>query len=209
MASTKQLLVTGFGPFGHVRRNSSWDLAQGVDGLRVGNVRVVARLIKPVVFDRSADLLRELLRRIEPDAVLSFGVAPSRTPRLERYAHNLRDAAVPDNDGVQENDGRRIDPSWPEALRNTLPLEAIRDRLRAAGHRLTISNSAGGYVCNDVYFALLQWQQQNGRPAAFVHWPNMELADGRRRRDITWERLVATRDALVEAVAATLAEEAR
>lgn len=38
------VLVTGFQPFGADSINSSWEVARALDGVRMGNARVVARI---------------------------------------------------------------------------------------------------------------------------------------------------------------------
>ena len=179
-------------------------MAQHFDGKRFDNVIVVSRKIEPVGYDEAATAIKRLLRKTHPCAALAFGVAKTRRLRLERYAHNLRDSAAADAAGKTIRDGRRIDPDEPDALRTMLPLHELRAALADRGFSVEISNDAGGYVCNDVFFTLLQWQQRSRRPAAFVHVPSMELPGGRHRTDVSWERLLAATEALLKGVAGFL-----
>jgi pyroglutamyl-peptidase len=202
---TKKLLITGFGPFDGRATNASWEMAKQFDHKRFGDWEIVAGLVEPVAYDVAATAAKRFLRKLHPQAVIALGEAKIRRPQLERYAHNLRDATAPDTTGVSFTDGRLIDREEPHALRTALPLEALREELAAAGHRIVVSSSAGGYICNEVFFALLQWQNRSGRPAGFVHLPVMETAGGLARRDLSWDRLTETFGALLAATARHLA----
>jgi len=201
MSKEKKLLLTGFGPFGDLKTNTSWDLATLLDGRRYGDVVVVAHRVEPVAFEESATIVKRLLRKVHPRAALALGVAKTRRLRLERFAHNLRDSAATDTAGVRIGDERLIDPDEPQALRTALPLNELRKALADKGFSVEISNDAGGFVCNDVYFTLLQWQQRSGLPAGFVHVPNMERPDGGRRADVSFDRMARALDTLLATIA--------
>lgn len=146
-------LVTGFEPFGGDPINPARDALQHLPQ-RLGNIEV-ATWILPTVFDRSLDALDDALTAVRPDLVLCVGLAGGRAAlSLERVAINLDDARIPDNDGRQPID-RAIVPHGPSAYFATLPLKAAVLALRDAGLPAIVSNTAGTFVCNHVFYGLM------------------------------------------------------
>jgi pyroglutamyl-peptidase len=113
------------------------------------------------------------VRETEPDVVICFGQADGRTGiSVERFAHNLDDAASLDNDAAPAS-GAAIDPDGPAAYSSTLPVERIVEALRAEGIPASASRDAGGFLCNHVFYVLMRVLEQE-RPQArggFVHVP--------------------------------------
>ena len=91
---------------------------------------------------------------------------------VERFARNLDDAAAPDNLGVART-AAAISAGAPERLEAAAPVEAIADAIREAGIPARVSRSAGGFVCNHLYFGALQYlrDKRSATPAVFVHLP--------------------------------------
>ena len=118
MANT--LLLTYFGPFPGVPVNPTVALAEGaVRALNTArpDLRVVAREL-PVSYDGSSAALRAALQEVQPDALISLGVAVGRdVVSLEQVAINLDSAGIEDNDG----DRRCDEPIVPDAGRRTSP----------------------------------------------------------------------------------------
>lgn len=158
------ILVTGFEPFGGLRRNPSGDLATALAGPGVEGA------VLPVDYARVGPALEALLER-PWDAVVLLGVAVGRPHlSLERVAINFRDPARPDNaDAVP--DRPEIVPGGPDAYFSTLPLEALRDALAALGLPVEISLTAGAYLCNASFYLARHALAERGTPCGFVHVP--------------------------------------
>jgi pyroglutamyl-peptidase len=73
---------------------------------------------------------------------------------LERVAINVDDARIPDNAGAQPVDEPVI-AGAPAAYFSRLPIKAIVAALREAGLPASVSQSAGTFVCNHVFFGLM------------------------------------------------------
>ena len=104
--------------------------------------------------------------------LIMMGLAALRsTLNLERLAVNVRDYPIKDNHGHQY-DGEEILPG-PLALKTDFPLHELRKKLKAKGFPSVISNHAGTFVCNDIYYQSLNFQIENGAPdlVLFVHVP--------------------------------------
>jgi pyroglutamyl-peptidase len=157
-------LVTGFEPFGGGEVNPSQRIVEALDG-------GVETALLPVAYARAADALRAAVNATEPDVVICFGQADGRTGiSVERFAHNLDGAESVDNDGAMST--KEIDPDGPVAYRSTLPVDAIVAALRAAGIPAAASRDAGGFLCNHVFYALMQaLEERPGAVGGFVHVP--------------------------------------
>jgi pyroglutamyl-peptidase len=170
------VLVTGFEPFGEHEVNASQLIAEALDGV-----------VLPVSYERAAEALRAAIDEREPDLVVCFGLADSRSAiSVERWAHNLDEATTVDNDG-SSGSGRPIDPDGPLAIASTLPVDAVVAALNDEGIPAEVSRDAGGYLCNHVFYVL----RRSGALGGFVHVPG----------DMPPETLVRAARVIVEACA--------
>lgn len=128
--------------------------------------------VLPVTFADAAATLLALVEEHHPCLVVATGLADGRdavTP--ERVAVNLADARIPDNAGAQPLD-EPVVAGGPAAYFSTLPVKAIGAALAEVGHPVALSHSAGTFVCNHVFYALLHHLEGRDGPAAgFVHLP--------------------------------------
>lgn len=167
----KTVLVTGFEPFGGGAANPSQEIAQRLAGARLSGHRVVGAVL-PCVFGAANTQLRRLLRRHRPALVICLGQAGGRaeiTP--ERVAINVDDARIPDNAGAQPVD-RPIVRGGPAAHWSKLPIKAIVRALRAEGIPAAVSQTAGTFVCNHVFYGLMHsLRRRRGLRGGFIHVP--------------------------------------
>ena len=174
------VLLTGFEPFDGDTINPSWECVQALHGTVIAGATVVAVQL-PCVFGKSITALRRALRQHQPDIVIAVGQAGGRmeiTP--ERVAINLDDARIPDNAGKRPLD-KAITPGGPAAYFSTLPIKAIVAALQAQGLPASISHSAGTFVCNHVFYALMALQEQHKiRSCGFMHIPFLPEQAARR-----------------------------
>jgi pyroglutamyl-peptidase len=148
------VLVTGFEPFGGQDVNPSWMAAQSLHGRTVAGHRLIgARL--PTVFGRSLEALRDLLHRHHPALVVCMGQAGGRTAlSLERIAINVNDARIPDNDGAKPVDTPVV-AGGPAGYFTSMPIKAMLAALLAEGINAEVSQTAGTFVCNHVFYGLM------------------------------------------------------
>jgi pyroglutamyl-peptidase len=163
-------LVTGFEPFDGDALNPSWLIAQSLHGLDLGGVRVQAEQL-PCAFDQAGPALQAALRRHRPRLVLALGQAARGAIGMERVALNVIDARIADNAGLQPIDVPVL-AAAPPAYFSTLPLKAMTAALKAEGLAAEVSNSAGTFVCNQVFFLLMHaLRRRAGVRGGFVHVP--------------------------------------
>lgn len=166
-----RILLTGFEPFGGETVNPSAPLVQALHGARIAGHRVASTLL-PVAFDESLLRLRVAIEKHSPAWVLCIGQAGGRSQlSLERIAINIDDARIPDNAGRQPVD-EPIATDGPAAYFSTLPIKAMLAALRDAGYPAEISQTAGTYVCNHVFYGLMHAiSARPGVRGGFLHIP--------------------------------------
>ncbi len=171
MTTTRTVLLTGFQPFGGEQVNPSWQAVSALHGVRIAGHRVVAREL-PVAFGDSLKVLRAVLREARPSLVICVGQAGGRAQlSLERVAINIDDARIPDNAGSQPVDLPVVN-GGPAAYFTTLPIKTMRETLCAAGFPAEVSQTAGTYVCNHVFYGLMHaLRARRGVRAGFIHIP--------------------------------------
>jgi len=174
-ATPLNVLLTGFEPFAQDPVNPAWEIARALDGWQHA-AATVRGVQLPCVFGRAIDELEVAMARWQPTLVVCLGLAGGRTElSLERVAINLDDARIADNAGGQPVDTPVV-PGAPAAYFSTLPIKAIVRDLRAAGLPGAVSNTAGTFVCNHLFYALMhRLAQQGSSPVpvrgGFVHVP--------------------------------------
>lgn len=171
------LLITAFEPFGGERLNTSSEVLGMLPEKLCG--REVRKTVLPVVFGKAAEKALSL----PASCIFMLGEAGGRaevTPELK--ARNLRQARIPDNEGNQPRD-EKILPDGPEEYRTVFPVREAVERMRSDGYRISVSEDAGTYVCNDTFYLT---GIKAGVPVAFIHVPHRteeigELAETVRR----------------------------
>ena len=202
MSAAPTLLVTGFEPFGGDVINPSGELARLLHGRRIGAAQVAGAVL-PCVFDTALPALMAALQQHQPRWVLALGLAGNRSAvSVERVAINLVDARIPDNAGAQPMD-QPVLTGAPAAYFTGLPAKAIVADLIGAGHRADLSYTAGSFVCNQVFYALMRaLAQRPGVVGGFIHLP--PLPQQARRYPAAQPKALSEQRAAMERVLALL-----
>lgn len=153
-ASTGRVLLTGFDPFDGASVNASWLAVQALHNRRIGGRRVVAAQL-PTVFGASLRVLDTWLDQLRPELVVCVGQAGGRGAlSLERVAINVDDAPIADNAGTRPVD-QPVAPGAPVAYFSSLPIKAALAALQREGLPAEVSQTAGTFVCNHVFYGLM------------------------------------------------------
>ncbi|NUU04418.1 pyroglutamyl-peptidase I [Herbaspirillum robiniae] len=170
----RTVLLTAFEPFAGDEINPSWEAAHPLNGWRCCNARIqVAKL--PCVFGRAVAEMEAAINLYQPSLIIGTGLARDIDDfRLERVAVNIIDATIPDNIGQQPRD-QHITQDGAAAYFSSLPLRKIEAALQSDQIPVSISYSAGTYVGNHVFYALMRHLERLGNldkvPAGFIHLP--------------------------------------
>jgi pyroglutamyl-peptidase len=168
----KIILLTGFEPFNQETINPSWEAVRSLQGWREGDFIVHARQL-PCVFGRANKVMHQAVEELQPSIVIAVGQAGGRVDlSVERVAINIDDAPIADNQMRQVVD-QPIVNGGPAAYFSTLPIKAIVHALREAGLPSSVSQSAGTFVCNHVFYGLMHQAHEWGTTmrAGFIHIP--------------------------------------
>lgn len=179
MHDRPDILITGFGPFPHVRVNPTTELA-----LRVSRKLAQAGLKADVLVMETSyavglPALKDHLAQTRPRAVLMLGLAArARFVRVELFGRGHASRLHPDATGATPTDA--------PVNRSALPLRTSGNpagalaALRRVGIRTRRSASAGRYLCDACYAAALRHTTRNGAPVIFIHVPWPRPAPGSR-----------------------------
>lgn len=150
----KNVLLTGFEPFGGDAINPSEEIARQLSGAVIARHTVVGALL-PCVFGAAIKELKHLIKLHDPVLVICVGQAGGRAEiSAERVAINVDDARIADNAGQQPID-KPIVKDGPAAYWSTLPIKAIVQELRKHDIPASVSQTAGTFVCNHVFYGLM------------------------------------------------------
>ncbi|QAS53628.1 pyroglutamyl-peptidase I [Halobacillus litoralis] len=174
----KTLLLTGFEPFLDFAVNPTKEIVETLNGEMINDYLINGKILA-VDYNESGEEMVSFIEKVQPDAVLSLGLAAGRhkvTP--ERIAINCNASKENDNEG-NTPDGDPIIAGGPDGVFSTLPIKVLVEGLNNKGYPAEISNTAGTYLCNHVmYQAIYNFRKlDEDVPAGFIHLPaSHELA---------------------------------
>lgn len=164
------ILVTGFEPFDGESVNPSMAVALALQGQALDGHPVHAAVL-PCAFGHALQALDAALAAQRPALVLALGQASRAEISVERVAINVDDARIADNLGARPVD-RPIVEGGPAAYFSTLPIKALAATMQRAGLPAAVSQTAGTFVCNHVFYGLMhRLAMQRGVRGGFVHLP--------------------------------------
>ena len=173
MTPSKTVLVTGFEPFDGEPVNPSGAIARALHGTVIAGHGVHGAVIS-CRFGAARRELDALLKRHRPALVVALGQATRAEISIERVAINIDDARIADNAGAQPVD-RSIVRDGPAANFSTRPIKAVTAALRKAGLPAHVSQTAGTFVCNHVFYGLMHRLHTDpalaGARGGFIHVP--------------------------------------
>ena len=191
----KNLLITGFDPFGGEKINPAWEAVKLLPDT-IGDYRLT-KLEIPTVFGKAAETVLKKAEEVRPQVILCIGQAGGRaavTP--ERVAINLRDAKITDNEKNQPVDEACVS-GGPTAYFATVPVKAMVQTMTDAGFPAAVSNTAGTFVCNDTLYTLLHRFNDTDVRCGFIHVPYLPQQG---TPSLELERTAAALEAAVQAL---------
>jgi len=168
----KTVLLTGFDPFGGESINPAWEVAKSLHEKTVGEYKIISKQV-PTVFQKSIQVLKEYIEELNPEMIICIGQAGGRPDiTIERVAINVDDARIADNEGNQPVDVPVVEEG-PAAYWSTLPMKAIVKRLQEEGIPASVSQTAGTFVCNHLFYGLMHELEKYDKKmkGGFIHIP--------------------------------------
>lgn len=199
------VLLTGFGPFPGTPDNASAKLVEhlaqkGAEHFPHIEIRFD---VLPTEWQSAPERLAQLYQDVSPDVALHFGVSNlSRGFTLETIARNAC-CTNPDATGCTAS-GPTLIPGAESEKRTRLPIEAIRQRLEEQGIPVDVSESAGTYLCNAIFYHCLL-QARPDTIAGFIHIPDQLSPTVQTKDGLSWEAAVSGTVDIIGACLQTLA----
>lgn len=167
--SAHTLLLTGFGPCDRHPVNASERILE-IDAWPVREHWQVRTCILPVSWTRAWPILEaELDASVR--GVVALGQTDIDVLQLARCARN-RNGSRPDADG-EVAAAERIVADGPDTRPARLPLARLQRGLEAGGHPVAIADDAGDFLCNHVFYRLMDHvaHHRADLQAGLVHVP--------------------------------------
>jgi pyroglutamyl-peptidase len=167
----KRVLISGFTTFGKHTENSSEIITHSLKDCQITGVELQTCVL-PVAFSSAFDRLKVEIESFKPDVVIALGLASNRTKiEIEKVAINLIDCEIPDNEGVLLQDHPIIENAT-SAYFSTLPIQELRNLNYP--FPVSVSHSAGAYVCNYLMYRLMEFTKHSSMKAGFIHLPPLK-----------------------------------
>ncbi len=180
----KNILLTGFEPYGSTKINPAHELVKNLDGKIINNTVLTSKIV-PNNFYECVEVVRKNINKIiknnslkEFKAILMFGEYPGRPfITIERIAQNINDSkryGLSDNKSISLQDKPTV-IGGPAAFYSTLPLRSMVKAMRNNGVPCDISDSAGTFCCNHLMYGILHYLENHkiNIPAGFIHLPQL------------------------------------
>jgi pyroglutamyl-peptidase len=164
--------ISGFGPFGKEKTNPTARLIEDLKSYRLDGASLQLHLL-PVTVEGIREYAKLLHEESLNDEILviAFGLAGGRKGMaVERVAINCFDFSIPDNDGKTLID-TPIVPGGPDAYFSGLPMKRILASWQRTGIPSYVSNTAGTYLCNGLFYLLRHYTRSSGARGGFIHVP--------------------------------------
>ena len=168
----RTILISGFEAFHTHSYNVTEMLVRWLDSQHQSGFSI-RTIILPVVRWTSVQILSSAIKAHNPAAIIALGQSRRPEISLERVAINRDHFKIADNAGHQPlNSPIRAD--GPEQYLSTLPLEALLNALHKTRIPTQYSDTAGTYVCNHLFYGLMDHLRTSSVPAGFIHLPHSE-----------------------------------
>jgi pyroglutamyl-peptidase len=175
--SERPTFVTGFDLYGGLKSNPSTDLVNWLADEYRGRLQTEVLSTR---YRLASARIRYIIESLRPRALVMLGHSiTTHGLRIEAIARNSDRSTAPDNDGVRGEPTIRT--GAPPTYTATIDVKALLRELRAVGIPSTVSQDAGGFVCNHAFFVALDAlaQQASNTPCVLIHvpQPNGEIGD--------------------------------
>lgn len=172
-----KILISAFDAFNNQKINPTQQI---IENLPKSCCSIsIETVLLPTIRYKSIELLQKKILQCSPDYVLMLGQASGiKGFHIERVAINIDDFRIKDNEENQPID-EKIALKGDSAYFSTLPIKAITSNLTNKGYIAHISNSAGTFVCNHLFYGCAHFlhKKQPIVPFGFVHVCDLESDD--------------------------------
>ena len=169
-----KILLTGFNRFGNYTYNPTEVLIEKISSINdeFYQRKIYTKILKTEYKESEREII-ELIERIKPDKIILTGVSEADAKiKIELIAKNNCSCSIPDNKGFIPKKNR-IELNGSNKYKSSIQLEVIKQKLTEYSIPFCLSNNAGDYICNFVYYRVLHHIKKNMLPIGcmFLHIP--------------------------------------
>jgi pyroglutamyl-peptidase len=168
----KQIIVTGFQPFGPYRFNPVEESTKHFDKKQIDEYQIHG-LVLPCTYFGAFKTLKEAITEINPNAIISTGLSSSvKGIRFETTGKNIMNGKYPDANKYAPN-GIPIIENGPEYINTNSDNSHLANILQNNGIPTEISSNADGFICNSLIYLTSNHIKNNSPQTrnAFIHVP--------------------------------------
>jgi len=167
------ILLMGFEPFGGSNVNPSIMACKELEDEIYNGYRVKVEEI-PLKYKEIRQIIEELIEEYTPEVIISTGQSSRPMISLERVAINIASARIEYNCGEKPLD-EMLNKDGPVGYFTKLPLRRLLKALKEAKIPSQISNTAGTFGCNQLFYHLMDCLERKTLdiPAGFIHVPSL------------------------------------
>ena len=165
------ILITGFEPFGGFKINPSIEAAKKLPSA-ISSFNIIAEEI-PLRYDIIKETIEALIEKHQPTFLIMMGQAPRAEITFEKVAINYAHVHKTAYNCGAKPQHETLEKGGPVAYFSTLPIVELKNALIKEKIPASISLSAGGFGCNQLFYHGMHYLDQNKIDclAGFVHVP--------------------------------------
>ncbi len=171
---TKNIVLTGFEPFGGSHINPSIIACRYYEDQIIGGYKIKVAEI-PLRFREIKNQIEKIVTEEDPAAVICTGQSGRPVISLERIAINVADLVRFSYNCGAKPEEEILEPSGPAGYFTKLPIKLIKNNLEENKIPCEISNSAGTFGCNQIFYHLMHFINSKNIdiPSGFIHVPSL------------------------------------
>jgi len=168
----RQIIITGFQPFGPYKFNPVEESTRYLDGKQIDEY-CIKGIVLPCTYHGAFQILKQAISEINPEAIISTGLSSSvKGIRFETTGRNIMNGKYPDANGYQPN-GIPIIEGGKEFLNTNSYNSNLANLLYQEGIPTEMSANADDFICNSLIYLTSQHLQINKSKTknVFIHIP--------------------------------------
>ncbi|MBY9001129.1 MAG: pyroglutamyl-peptidase I [Candidatus Heimdallarchaeota archaeon] len=196
----KKIILTGFEPFSGSDTNPSILACNSFNGKIIDGYKIKTIEI-PLRYKEIKERIERVFLEEKPDIIICTGQSPRSVISIERIAINMAsieksayNCGEKPQDEILEKDGR-------DGYFSSLPLRQIKENLEKNKIPCEISNSAGTFGCNQIFYNLMHFinEKQIDILAGFIHVPSLpEQVIGKNMPSMSFEMIVQALEVIIK-----------
>lgn len=167
-----RVLVTGFEPFGGYDVNPTQEIAEKMNGTRIGNAEIIGEVL-PCTYYGWFEAAKKVIEKIQPQIIIHLWLTSSaQGVRIEQIARNIKDSKYVDADWVEGRGAKIVEDERVQRFMNS-QWTKIHSILQANKIPVELFIDAESFICNSLMYLMCQYisEQKLNIKNTFLHIP--------------------------------------